>query len=92
MTVHGGAKGKGLSPLTVTTLFGVSPSSRVVMGICKFLFGRRSRFSLRETRFPFGLSITVAATPPTNALRLSVTVFADVFDTSREPFPWNHKS
>lgn len=28
MTVHGAAKGNGLAPLTVTTLFGVSPSSR----------------------------------------------------------------
>lgn len=26
MTVHGAAKGNGLAPLTVTTLFGVSPS------------------------------------------------------------------
>jgi len=37
MTVHGGAMGKGLSPLTVTTLFGVSPSSCVGIGICDFL-------------------------------------------------------
>lgn len=38
MTVHGAAKGNGLAPLTVTTLFGVSPS--FPLGFVTFLFGQ----------------------------------------------------
>lgn len=75
MTVHGAAKGKRFGPaaeLTVTTLFGASPSSRRCDCVCCV-------FLSRQTRFPFGLSIRCGSHhPPPQLMRYALAVISDL--------------
>lgn len=77
MTVHGAAKGNGLAPLTVTTLFGVSPS--FPLGFVTFCLVKSWVFFVKTDSLSIWLSFAVAATPPPlQLMRYALSVISDL--------------